>query len=204
MKRWVNKKLSKNNKKKVLCILYSPFWLRDFLFCWSKGLHWHSSWRFNRLPIIQVKTRGSICIGDDFTCTSSPWDNSIGVFQKVILKTLKSDSKIKMGNNVGVSGSTISALMSITLGNRVLIGSGCLITDSDAHPVHFKNRTDVSKIMAAPIVIGDDCFIGARSIILKGVKIGEGSVIGAGSVVVCDIPKGVIAAGNPAKIIKNL
>ncbi|MDA8876461.1 hypothetical protein N9H94_03425 [Akkermansiaceae bacterium] len=60
------------------------------------------------------------------------------------------------------------------------------------------------EIETAPITIGRKAFIGARSIILKGVTIGEGSVIGAGSVVVSDIPPHVIAAGNPARVIKNL
>ena len=56
----------------------------------------------------------------------------------------------------------------------------------------------------AAVVIEDGAFIGARCIILKGVRIGRGSVIGAGSVVSRDVPAGVIAAGNPAKVVKEL
>ena len=204
MKRYLQSFITANRKKSILTMLYFPFYLRDIIFCIFKGLRWDSSWRFNWLPIIYTNKRGSIFIGNNFTCTSSQYHNSIGVFQKVILKALKKDSVIKIGNNVGISGCTISAVTSITLGNRVLIGSGCLISDSDAHSIQADERSDCSKVMMAPINIGDDCFIGARSIILKGVKIGEGSVIGAGSVVACDIPKGVIAAGNPAKVIKTI
>lgn len=57
---------------------------------------------------------------------------------------------------------------------------------------------------SAPVIIGDDVFIGARAIILKGVTIGDGAVIGAGSVVTKSIPPRVIAAGNPARIIKEI
>lgn len=51
-----------------------------------------------------------------------------------------SGSKIQIGNNVGISGSTINATKSITIGNNVLIGSGCLITDTDSHPLHYEDR----------------------------------------------------------------
>lgn len=85
-----------------------------------------------------------------------------------------------------------------------MIGSGVLITDSDAHPIHPQDRDINSKIKTSPINIEDEVFIGARSIILKGVTIGKGSVIGAGSVVTKSIPPMVIAAGNPAKIITEI
>ncbi len=88
----------------------------------------------------------------------------------------------------------------------MLIGSGCLITDTDSHPLHWEDRliNDDSKTKSKPIVIEDNVFIGARSIVLKGVTIGFGSVIGAGSVVTQSIPPNVVACGNPARIIKQL
>ena len=94
----------------------------------------------------------------------------------------------------------------IKIGNNVLIGSGCLITDTDSHPLKWDDRlrNDDSKTKSKPIIIEDNVFIGARSIILKGVTIGYGSVIGAGSVVTQSIPPNVVACGNPAKIIKKL
>lgn len=58
--------------------------------------------------------------------------------------------------------------------------------------------------MTKPVYIGKDVFIGMISLVLKGVTIGNGAVIGAGSVVIKDIPANVIAAGNPAKVIKQL
>jgi len=204
MKGWLKGRLTCSQKENIKTMFYSPFWVRDILFCWLKGLRWNSSWQFNGLPIVHTTARGSILIGGNFICTSSPWDNSIGVFQKVILKTLKAGATINIGKNVGISGCTISAATSITLGDRVLIGAGCLITDSDAHPILADERDDATKIKSCAIVIEDDCFIGARSIILKGVRIGTGSVIGAGSVVTGDVPSGVIVAGNPARLVRKL
>lgn len=87
-----------------------------------------------------------------------------------------------------------------------MIGAGCLITDSDHHSIDWKVRCllgDTDK-KTAPIVIEDYVFIGARSIILKGVTIGEKSIVAAGSVVVKNIPSGEMWGGNPAKFIKKI
>ena len=130
--------------------------------------------------------------------------NSLGVFQPVILKVVRPTARLDFGDDVGISGASISASESITIGHRVLIGSGALITDSDAHPLNPSEREDHSNTAVAPVVIEDDVFIGARSIILKGVTIGRGSVIGAGSVVSKDIPANVVAAGNPCRVLKQL
>lgn len=182
----------------------SFFWPRDCLFCAVKGLPWSKSWRFHGLPIVSIARGARISIGAGFICTSDPKMNSIGIIQKSNLRVGRSDAELIIGKDVGMSGATLSSSLSIQIGDRVLIGSGCLISDSDAHPLHPQDRADASKIGRAPISIGNDCFLGARSIVLKGVRIGEGSVIGAGSVVVSDIPAGVIAAGNPAKVIRSL
>ena len=79
-----------------------------------------------------------------------------------------------------------------------------MITDNDAHGIAVQNRNDPSKIIFKEVIIEDSVFIGARSIILKGVKIGKGAVIGAGSVVSKNIPEYSICAGNPAKIIGDV
>ena len=93
------------------------------------------------------------------------------------------DSKIYCYNN-------------IKIGNRVFISEGVTIIDSDVHSISNK---DVS----APIVIGDNVWIGINATILKGVTIGDGAVIGAGAVVTKDIPSKCLAVGNPAKVIKE-
>ena len=92
---------------------------------------------------------------------------------------------------------------------------GCLIMDNDAHPHDYLLRRGAYEkevgeeeyyrhIPTAPIVIGDDVWIGARCQILKGVHIGARSIIAAGSVVTKDIPSDCIAGGNPAKVLRYL
>ena len=93
----------------------------------------------------------------------------------------------------------------IEIGRDVLIGGNCKIIDNDFHPLHaeLRNPQKVEDIKKRPIVIGDGCFIGANSIILKGTTLGKNCVIGAGSVVCGTFPDNVIIAGNPAKIVKQ-
>ena len=93
----------------------------------------------------------------------------------------------------------------ITIGDNVLIGGNCKIIDNDFHPLPASQRVNqkVQDIKMRSITIGDGCFIGANSIILKGTTLGKNCVVGAGSVVSGIFPDNVIIAGNPAKIIKE-
>lgn len=113
---------------------------------------------------------------------------------------------MKIGDNSGISATNINCVQSVQIGSHVLIGAGCLITDSNHHSIDWEDRCIKGdcKIKSAPVVIEDCVFIGAKSIILKGVTIGAKSVIAAGSVVVNDIPANCIAGGNPCKVIKFL
>ena len=149
---------------------------------------------------------GKLIIGKYFSCNNKTTSNSIGLIQPCVFNISSTGSRIIIGENVGISGSTICASKSVTIGDNVLIGSRCLITDTDAHPLNWQDRrlNHNEKKGTSPVVIGNDVFIGARSIILKGVTIGDRAVIGAGSVVTKDIPSDCIAAGNPARIIKSL
>jgi acetyltransferase-like isoleucine patch superfamily enzyme len=94
---------------------------------------------------------------------------------------------------------------SITIGNYVNCGGNVSIWDTDFHPLEKEARRhhELNSIKKAPIVIEDDVFIGANSIILKGVHIGAAAIIGAGSVVTKNIPAGETWAGNPAKFIRR-
>ena len=104
-----------------------------------------------------------------------------------------------------ISAATISAFRRIVIGDHTLIGGNVLITDSDWHPLDpAMRRIPFAEGRCADVVIGSNVFIGTRSIILKGVTIGDNSVIGAGSVVTRDIPANVIAAGNPCVVVKHL
>lgn len=181
-------------------------------YCFLSGFRIDSSMRIYGRPIIRgggllnYKIKHKIIIGNRFKCNNSIKSNSIGLIQPCVFNVSKPDAKIIIGNNVGISGSTINATVLVNIGNNVLIGSGCIISDTDSHPLSYIERrnNDFSNVMSRPINIGDDVFVGARSLILKGVTIGEKSIIGMGSVVTKDIPANCVAAGNPARVIRYL
>jgi acetyltransferase-like isoleucine patch superfamily enzyme len=141
---------------------------------------------------------------------TSRWkSNSLGSPHPTTLQTLRSGAQLSIGDDSGLSSVTISCFTRIAIGDRVLVGSGVLITDNDHHDIRASPPT-ARRHAGAPdsqetdrVEIGDDAFIGARSIILKGVTIGQGAVVGAGSVVTSDVPPAAIAAGNPARVIHS-
>jgi acetyltransferase-like isoleucine patch superfamily enzyme len=198
-----------NHFKKI--IRFFIFKTPTFLNCLRSGIPFDPTYQIvGRLWIIKpyffLGNGGEIIIGKSFKANNKTTSNTIGIIQPCIFNISTPGSLIKFGDNVGISGSTINATLSITIGNNVLIGSGCIITDTDSHPLGTEDRinNNLNAIQSKPITICDNVFIGARSIILKGVTIGKGSVIGAGSVVSKDIPPNAVYAGNPAKFIKSI
>jgi acetyltransferase-like isoleucine patch superfamily enzyme len=191
-----------------LIILKKQFF--TFFYCLIVGLKYNSTWQFDGMPVVfkppyWVKDRNrSIIIGDYFIANSRFSSNSIGCFQPVLLNARYPSAKIIIGNNVGISGCTIKAMEFVKIGNNVLIGSGALICDNDSHPLLPEDRCDYTKTKHKPIIIEDDVFIGARAIINKGITIGRGAIVAAGSVVSRNVPPFSIVGGNPAKLIRNL
>jgi acetyltransferase-like isoleucine patch superfamily enzyme len=114
-------------------------------------------------------------------------------------------ARIRLGDRVGLSSCTIVAGNSIDIGEDTILGAGSMILDNDFHILGhgFSWLTEYSK-NSKPVKIGRGCFIGSRSIILKGVTLGDRVVIGAGSVVTNDVPAYSIAAGNPARIVGTI
>lgn len=113
------------------------------------------------------------------------------------------NSVIQIGDNVAINnGFSAVAFSTIEIKNNVLIGNNCTIMDNDAHHLDSDKRHMVSD--SKGVLIEENVFIGSNVTILKGVRIGENSVIGSGSIVTNSIPKNVVAAGNPARVIKNL
>lgn len=98
-------------------------------------------------------------------------------------------------------GVSICAQESIRIGRECAIGNDCLIFDSDFHRI---GHHMIAEADASPVVIGDKVWLAARSIVLKGVKIGEGAVVCAGAVVVSDVPPYTMVGGVPAKVIRKL
>ncbi|MDF2189181.1 acyltransferase [Paraflavitalea sp. CAU 1676] len=142
----------------------------------------------------------NIAIGKDCTFLSKAASNLIGINRPCILSTHQSDyqATIKIGNQCGFSGTVIGAFRSISIGNHVRCGANTLITDADWH------LDDPRSGEPAPIVIGDNVWLGVNCTVMKGVTIGANTVIGANSVVTKSIPANVIAAGNPCRVIREL
>ena len=142
--------------------------------------------------------------GGNITINSSELSNLMGLYQRTII-IARYGGKISIGAGCGISGSTIYSMDSIQIGNDVIIGGNCKIIDNDFHPLQASKRNPQKPedIKKKPINIGDGCFIGANSIILKGTTLGRNCVVGAGSVVSGNFPDNVIIAGNPAKIIRS-
>lgn len=120
--------------------------------------------------------------------------------------TENAEAKIVIGDNVKMSNTNINATGSVTIEDDVMIGGGVCIWDSDFHSISFEKRNSYPDlyIKTEPITIKRGAFIGAGTLILKGVTIGEESVIGAGSVVTKNIPDKEVWAGNPVRFIKKI
>ncbi len=165
-----------------------------------------SGFKSNGIPVIDVWERGKFYIGDNVHINNGKRFNQIGRQQPCYF-IVYNDAVLKLGNNVGMSATAIVCFKSITIGNNVKIGGNVVIYDTEFHSLDKIDRRDSKldqeKKQCRDVVIEDDVFIGAHSIILKGVTIGEGSIIGAGSVVSKSVPKNEIWAGNPARFIKS-
>ncbi len=149
---------------------------------------------FQRFP------KTTIQIGDNCRFLSRTNSNLIGINRPCSISTMNSNyhAKIEIGNCCGLSGTVIGAFRFIKLGNSVRCGANTLITDADWH------LDDLRSGEPKPVIIEDNVWLGEGVKVLKGVTIGENSVIGAGSVVTKDIPANVIAAGNPCRVIRRL
>jgi len=109
---------------------------------------------------------------------------------------------ITIGNYALITpGVRISASDSIEIGDNCMIASGAYITDSDWHGIYDRIERNAEP---APIRIGNNVWIGDRATVLKGVSIGDNSIVGAGAVVARDVPANVVVAGNPARVVKQL
>lgn len=154
---------------------------------------------------IHLRNYGKFKLEENIKINSGAEYNPIGGQTETQI-IVKKGAKLKIGRNSGISNSTIVCHKSIEIDEKVYIGGNCKIYDTDFHSLNIeerlsKNDTDIK---TAPVSIKSGAFIGAHSIVLKGVTIGENSVIGAGSVVTRDIPNNEVWAGNPVKFIKKL
>ena len=152
-----------------------------------------------------VKGKGKIEIGRNCLINSSVHADPIGGDTITIFRADKGASLI-IGNGCGLSNCAIVAQKEIVIHDDVYIGGGCKIYDTDFHSLDKEERVGElnAHIGKSKVEIMEGAFIGAHSIILKGVTVGKNSIVGAGSVVTGSIPDNEVWAGNPARKVRDL
>lgn len=140
-----------------------------------------------------------ICFVNNSRCST------LGIERRCKISVYKNAS-LQIKGPLGLSNVVIVATKQVRIGANVMIGGGVTIIDSDFHslnPHDWFASEDEHNMNSEAVSIGDNVFIGMNSLILKGVHIGDGSIIAAGSVVSKSIPSGEIWGGNPAKFISK-
>lgn len=171
----------------------------------SKKVSFQSDIIFKGYPLLQIEKDTRLKIGKNVSFTSLNRGYHLNLQNPVKLMLDKKGAEIIIGDNTRIHGTCIHAQESIRIGNNCLIAGNCQIIDSSGHDLsieNVKNRIN-TKGKTKPIVIEDNVWIGANTFVLPGVTIGEGSIIGAGSIVLSNIPPYSIARGNPAVVIKT-
>ena len=182
-------------KCKILYLLYSVPTMMKFKL---KGVKLLGFSLFAGWPYVTKNSNSIIKIGKGCRFMSKSWGNLIGLNHRCILSTADKNAKLIIGDNCSFSGVSIRCYKEIVFGHSVRCGANVLIMDGDGHP--DDPRAGKSK----PIHIGNNVWIGTDVRIMKGVTIGENTLIGAGSIVTKDIPANVVAVGAPCRVIRNL
>lgn len=168
-----------------------------------KGVRFSGYSKFNGATLFYRYPGSSIEIGRNNLFVSNSWYNLIGVNRRCIFSTHSPQAVISIGRNCGFSGTVIGATQRIIIGDNVLCGANTTITDFDWHPLDPTQRLNGKAVDSRPVIVGNNVWLGLNVVLLKGVRIGDNSVIAAGSVVTQDIPANVIAGGSPCKILKE-
>lgn len=163
------------------------------------------------LPIFKVPQNGRIFIGNNVVLNSDFKNSNTSLTTKVKFIT-GINGKITIGNNCDLNGTCFVSYDEIEIGNYCQFASSSIISDTDFHPIKPEQRLaqmngekiPFDEVKKSKIKSGNNIWVGWGTIILKGVTIGDNSIIAAGTFVTKDVPANVIVAGNPAKIIKNI
>lgn len=183
----------------------------------NKLIHFHQKVKYRLSLTIHSSSRfiASARVGDQ-ACTNC----SLTVGERSLIRGFlyftKESAVISIGSNTSMGTNTVvNCSHYIRIGSNCLISFDCLFMDNDGHSLnHKKRQLDLYNVLAGlpkiwndvhakAIVIEDNVWIGSRAIILKGVTIGEKSIIAAGSVVTRSIPANCVVAGNPAKVVRT-
>jgi acetyltransferase-like isoleucine patch superfamily enzyme len=174
---------------------WHTFWSRLIAAWWGVALG--RSCFFSGLPCFRRHPGSTITIGDNCEFLSTHTANLIGINRPCIISTLAKGATIEIGANCGFSGTVIGCATRIVLGDNVRCGANTLITDTDWHTNDPRTSSD------APVIIGENVWLGFNVTVLKGVMIGENTLVATGSVVTKSLPTNVLAAGTPAKPVRT-
>jgi acetyltransferase-like isoleucine patch superfamily enzyme len=165
---------------------------------WRINRHMARAGAFIRFPVegevLEALDEGRLVIGRDTLLEPGCW------------LTLSPGARIEIGGGCFLNRNVmVAALRRIEIGDHVMFANGCFVGDADHRfddpetPVTWQGFSS-----KGPVRIGSNCWFGVNCVVTSGVEIGERCVIGANSVVTEDLPRGVIAAGNPARVIREI
>lgn len=159
--------------------------------------------RFGRRPYargVVILNKGSIEIGDHCVLVSRPNRSP----DLVNLRAYFPRAVIRIGDRARLAGVTIHCNCAVTIGRQSRLGPGVILCDNDSHRVARSITDRAQEPAEAPIVLEENVWLGMRCIVLKGVTIGQNTIVAAGSIVTRSLPPNVLAGGCPAKVIRNL
>lgn len=173
----------------------------------KSGCELNGKMDINGYPCVQKwDSRSRIIFDDGVTMNNVCNSNLAGMLHECRFITMRENSIVHIGASCGLSGVTIVCAKKVVLASHVALGANVTIYDNDMHPLnpYYRRYDNDNHLVAQEVVIDEYAWVGAHSIILKGVHIGKGAVIGAGSVVTKDVPPLTVFAGNPARFVKNI
>jgi len=172
----------------------STFWVRWYKLRLGRRVSFGRGFLTNGRLI--VRGPGRVVFGDNVNA----WSHA----EKNVLITYTRNSLITIGDGTRLNGAGIQAYTHVKIGSRCILGS-TLLFDSDFHNPDPRLRHDKhAPRPSAPITLGENVWLGGQSAVLKGVTIGENSIVAFRALVVEDVPPNVVVAGNPARIVKQL
>jgi acetyltransferase-like isoleucine patch superfamily enzyme len=146
-----------------------------------------------------IEGRGRIVLGDDVRLAGKSGFR--------FLNRWNDDPELRVGSHTFIGGGCrFAGGSSIRIGDHCLLAGGVMISDNDGHPTDalLRRTSPPPPESIKPVAIGDDVWIGESAKVLKGVAIGDRSIVAAGAVVTKSVPPDVVVAGNPARVVKHL
>lgn len=178
---------------------------RDYEYLTSHGVETEPGFvTLYGMPIINKHPKARIVLGKGITIISDSLYNDAGINHPTILSATSAGAEIIIHDGVKISGCSIVAEKRIEIGDSAFLGANSNVFDNDFHPIEADARIADVRGLSAPVIIGNRCWLASNVTVLKGVSIGEESVVGAMSLVTKDIQAKVIAGGVPAKVIKKI